>query len=242
MVRSTDMLAIIVHTMLPMFVTLHAFLLMWYYVPEIGVCDDLPLPRLQGTSDVTVALDRQGRSYTFNLASVLEIVTMVMILFFARSAPKKLSLAGAARWLPMVLIIDALVLRGRHIGLGACAPHDSACCDNLNCPDTAFTTTLAGCASATSGMETWLPIKWGDRTSYCPLAPWYVNSNALELCRGLAGTPDVASCYRYGCSSVATPVMYYSVRIITFNVVVFALLSLAARSPLHATAGHAHAL
>lgn len=231
------MIAILIRTALPMFVTLHAFLLLWYYVPEIGACDDLPLPRLQGTSDITVALDRQGRSYTFSLASVLEIAVMVLIVYCTRHEPKKLSLTGTARWLPMVLIVDALVLRARHIGLGACAPHDPVCCSNLNCPDTAFTTVLPGCQSATGGVETWLPVKWGDRTSYCPLPPWYVNSNALELCRGLVGTPDVASCYRYGCSSVATPVPYYSVRLITGSVILFALLALTARSPLHAKAG-----
>ena len=114
---------------------------------------------------------------------------------------------------------------------------DSECCDNLQCPDEIYTARLPGCGILESRQDQgFVAISWAYRDSFCPLPGWYgfrSNMNATvaeeyrnvqtfvaKWCGGLYGTPDVASCYRYGCSSEVTPIPYYGIRMIVVSVFV----------------------
>jgi len=222
---------------------MHACLILWQYVPEMGVCEGLYVPARHASDDLSMAKDRSSRSIGFNMVSFLEI--FIMFLVAANCNPgdgkKKQLVRGGVRLLPLVLVVSTLVVRMRHIGTMGCAEGDTQCCANLGCPDELYTSRLPGCrASENQGDMGFVAISWSFRNSFCPVPGWYsvapnrtyttmqrnVAGNVLYNCGGLYGTPDVASCYRYGCSSVATPIPYYGVHMITFSVILFVAVSL----------------
>lgn len=226
----------------PLIAATHACLLAWHYVPEIGACQDMRLPPEQVTDDIQVVLSRNARADAFDLVSVFELVAMCIAAFYCILHR---NIDSAFQLLPGLLLVTTLVVRLRHIGPLGCSSGDAQCCANLGCPDKDFTIELAGCMSQFTGASYgYLPIEW-SRTSFCSIPCWYSDSasyspdpdmlqcknvvgNVQKNCGGLYGTPDVASCYRYGCSVNASPIPYYGVRMLTANVILFVLLSFAA--------------
>ena len=233
----------VIHFGVPFLAATHACLLAWQYIPEIGVCEHMRLPPEPVTDDSEVVALRNTHADAFNLVSVFELVVMCMTAAHLRGNKK---LHGSFKLLPFLLMISTLVVRLRHMGPLGCAKGDAHCCGNLGCPDRDFTMELSGCMSTYTGNSYgYLPIEWG-RTSFCTIPCWYSGisaqthpndlqcknaaGNVQSNCGGLYGTPDVASCYRYGCSVKASPIPYYGVRLLTANVIVFACLGLAAQS------------
>lgn len=227
----------------PLLAATHVCLLAWQYIPEIGVCKHMRLPSsLRVTDDLDMVFLRNTHADAFNLVSVFELVVMCMTAVQLQYQPKVLR---SFKVLPFLLMISTLVVRLRHMGPLGCAKDDKHCCGNLGCPDSDFTMELSGCMSAyTESKYGYLPIEW-SRTSFCTIPCWYselsaqtnpdnlqcknVAGNVRDNCGGLYGTPDVASCYRYGCSVKASPIPYYGLRLLTANVIVFVCLSLAAQ-------------
>lgn len=225
---------------LPLVAAGHFFLLMWHYVPEIDACDGIVLPPNQVSTDMQTVRTRKERAESFDVVCVFEVAVMLLTLVTVYRTEK---LTVVHRALPFFLLLSTFVVRLRHTGILGCAADDPECCSNLNCPSANFTTTLPGCASSyyhDDGNFGMIPIQWA-RKSFCPVPCWYSNSSLMNptnvnckdrsgvvqaRCGGLAGTPDVASCYRYGCSREATPIPYYGVRLITANVVAFVCLVL----------------
>lgn len=226
----------------PFLAATHVCLLAWQYIPEIGVCENMRLPPERVTDDSETVALRNTHVDAFNLVSVFELVVMCAT---ATHLSVSNTISGSFKLLPFLLLVSTLVVRLRHMGPLGCSTGDEHCCGNLGCPDSPFTNELSGCMSAyTENTYGYLPIEW-SRTSFCTIPCWYsglssqthpndlqcknVAGNVRSNCGGLYGTPDVASCYRYGCSVKASPIPYYGVRLLTANVIVFACLALAAQ-------------
>jgi len=201
-------------------IAMHIGLLIQSYAPEAGACGHTYKHVLNtDLNALEVARQRDRNADTFAFAAVIESVGMLMMLAGSQS-----------RIVPSVLVIDALALRARHIGMGGCTPYDTRCCTELSCATTNYTTSLANCREKSvgpAGISSTIKIDWQQRTNYCALPAFYTKDSLAEiLCGNLENTPDVASCYRYGCSSENVPRQYYSTRIITANVLLIAILAL----------------
>lgn len=227
---------------IPLLAATHACLLAWMYIPEIGVCDGMRLPYEQVTDDMEIVLARIKQSESWDFVSVFEIFAMTV---FAVHVGTKGTVTGGYKLLPFLLMTSTLVVRLRHMGLLGCSDGDLHCCANMGCPNQDMTHSLPGCGiNFNSEKYGSLPIKW-SRTSFCPIPCWYSaaaaatpgdEQNCKDLsgdirsnCYGLYGTPDVASCYRYGCSLAASPIPYYGVRLLLANVILFVCLGFAAQ-------------
>lgn len=178
------------------------------YIQDIGVCENptgtsvKPLP-----ADVATSIERSNLATTFNVASVVEVSGMVLLL------------AGVQhRALANALLIDAIAVRARHLGVGSCTPYDTQCCSALGCYE--FT-------SCTSPPFLSVQTNWNNRLNYCPLPYFYYKDSTARLsCTSLSNTPDMASCYRYGCSSMHTPFLHYVQRIALGVLVSIAVMSM----------------
>lgn len=237
--------------LVPLIAATHAGLLKWQYVPELYVCDNISMPQVHTSDDIFTAIDRQSRSAEYSIVSVLELVVMFLVSYVCKGGQgmNKQLLQGGYRYLPLILVVSTLAIRLRHIGLFGCVDGDPYCCGNLQCPDSMYTANLPGCSMQSDKQDQgFVAISWAYRNSFCPLPGWYglpsnynvnldiqsrnVQTYVARWCGGLYGTPDVASCYRYGCSSKATPIPYYGIRMVVANVILFVLLSLLAPSGL----------
>lgn len=187
---------------------LHVSLIAVVHVQDVGVCGALaagsskPHPQ-----DVRTALQRAGNADTFNLAAITEVMVILAM-----------PLLPSWRVLPTVLLVDAVAVRARHLGWGGCTPGDTRCCAELQCYS------FDNCKQPPYiGGST----NWNDRNNFCPMPHFYVkDSRAKVACRTLANTPDMASCYRYGCSSVHTPSQYWIQRCLLLSLIVVAILGL----------------
>lgn len=230
----------LVNFWLPLVASVHIFLLVRQYIPDIGVCSDISLPPEQYDDDFRVVLARLANADAFNVVSVCEVFVMGLTLANVYSTYAHHQTRGRVQHavhviLSGLLIVSTLAVRLRHTGMLGCADNDPMCCDNLDCPSTLHTATMPGCASASAA----IPVTW-SRQSFCPTPCWYSSSaryHASEVecqdvsaavqaeCGGLRGTSDVASCYRYGCSVTVSATPYYEVRLLTANVIVFVCLT-----------------
>ena len=201
-------------------IAMHIGLLIQSYATEAGACAHT-YKRVLNTDlgALEVARQRDRNADTFALAAIIESAGMLMI-----------AAGASSRLIPSILVVDALALRARHVGLGGCTPYDPKCCTELSCVTTNYTTSMANCREKTigkAGISSTIKVNWQQRTNYCALPAFYTKDSLAEtLCGNLANTPDVASCYRYGCSSENVPRQYYSTRIITINVLVIAVLAM----------------
>ena len=166
------------------------------YVKDVGACEDpgassaAPL-----RSDVATAIERGKHAVTFDVASTAEVAAMVLLLVAGKRS----------RALATILLVDAIAVRARHIGVVSCTPHDTQCCSALGCYE------FTACTSPPFlGAQT----NWKNRLNYCPLPYFYYKDSTARLsCTSLSNTPDMASCYRYGCSSTYMPFLHYIHRI-----------------------------
>lgn len=183
-------------------------LLLHALIDRIGTCDQLSKTDAKPShSDVMLSFSRQKKSLSFDSATFVEFVCMSCLL-------------GGVQMpvLPMILLVDAIAVRGRHIGFGSCTPFDNECCDALHCFKFESCTSPPFLASTTN---------WNNRLNYCPLPYFYYkDASAKFACGTLDNTPDMASCYRYGCSRKHTPYQYYMVRIMFVLLVLISLLYL----------------
>lgn len=186
----------------------YLFLLLHGLLDRIGTCEALSQTDAKpSNSDVMVAFSRQHKSTAFDGAAFFEFVSMSCLL-------------GGVQLpvLPIALLVDAIAVRGRHIGFGSCTPFDNECCDALHCFEFPACTSPPFLASITD---------WNNRLNYCPLPYFYYkDARAKFACGTLSNTPDMASCYRYGCSRKHTPYQYFMVRVMFVLLVVISLLYL----------------
>lgn len=197
----------------------HLALLLWLSVPEITACSGMELPVKANPTDLVTARDRVSRGTYFYLASFIDVFAMVYIVSRSERVPGRHDLRGYSRLVPGVMLASTVVFRARY---KYCTPNDPECCGSLNCPTTSSSLGLSGCPD-TPGRD--FPINWNDRKSWCAMPSWYKDTDAATVCGGLAVLPDVASCYRYGCSSLV-PVQYYGTHMIMWSSIVFAILAL----------------
>jgi len=197
---------------------------MYAYVPEIGVCGKMSLPRVQYRDDTMVVSDRLSTEAQLHLLSAVEVVLMLSIIIVGNYRAKPPYLPTSLLALPGLILIGVIAVRMRHTGILGCAKGDPECCANMLCSDLPMTTTLPpGCDKFASRVDT-ITINWRNRSSYCIVPSWYVEP-APTVCGGLYGTPDTNACYQYGCSSESTAIPYYSGRLIMGNAILFAFLA-----------------
>lgn len=198
----------------------HISLLLWLYVPEITTCSDMELPTASVSNDLQVARERAARGSYFYAAAIVDVFSMIAIVLSSSVRAGYHDLRGYGRWIPVLMLASGIAFRARYTH---CVPNDPECCDGLGCPTTSFSTDFAGCSS--QGPFDAFYIDWHDRNNWCALPLWYQTTNAASLCGGLQNTPDVASCYRYGCSALA-PARYNGVRMVIWSSTLFAVLAL----------------
>lgn len=201
--------------LLPMMACAHVVLLLWVHVPEITACSDMQLPTVSRISDLVVARNRASNGVWFYAASFVDVVSMAYVLLVSSPSAGRHDVRGYSRWVPAAMLVSTIAFRARYM---FCTPNDPECCESLQCPTTDFTVALPGCSASTFAVD------WHSRQSWCPIPSWYT-SHAAEVCNGLGNTPDVASCYRYGCSALA-PLQYNGTRLIMWSSILFAVLSL----------------
>ena len=209
------MLIEVCRALLPIMACAHVILSLWVYVPEITACADMHLPTVSRLNDLIEAQDRASKGVYFYAALCIDIVCMVYITLVSSPSAGRHDIRGYSRWVPAIMLVSTISFRARYM---YCTPHDPECCESLQCPTTAFAMSMPGCTANT------FPVDWHDRQSWCAMPSWYT-SHAAKVCGGLASTPDVASCYRYGCSPLV-PVQYNGTRVIMWSSILFALLSL----------------
>ena len=183
------------------------FLLLQQFMESIGSCDNLSKTNAKPSqNDVLVSLQRLKLSSVFNRASVVEVIVMSFVL------------SGSQSFLwGFVLLNDAIAVRARHIGFVACTPNDKSCCEELECHKFPSCTSPPFLSSTTN---------WNNRLNYCPMPYFYYNdASAQSACGSLANTPDMASCYRYGCSRQHTPYQHYVVRVMLVLLCVISFMS-----------------
>ena len=189
-------------------IIIYWFLLLQQFIESVTTCnDDLTANDAKPTqSDVLVALQRSKTSVSFDRASFLEVVVMSCLLSNVQSPA-----------FGFVLINDLIAVRARHVGFGACTPNDRACCAELQCYDFPSCTTPPFLSSTTD---------WNNRQNYCPMPYFYIKDASARLaCGSLANTPDMASCYRYGCSRKHVPYQYYMNRVMLVILCIIGFLS-----------------
>jgi len=208
------------HILAVLFVV-HVGLLLFTYVPEIGVCDVYTLPKTTYIDDEREINDRLTTAAQFQMLSAFEVVLMACVVIAGKMLPASAPLPGFMLLLPGAILVGVIAVRMRHTGMLGCAAGDKECCSNMICLDYHLTTLpgTIGCNDLGDPTQQ-IPILWLNRKTYCPVPHWY-DSNTATLCRGLRGTPNLAACYQYGCSSVATPVPYYGVRVLMLNAILF---------------------
>ena len=211
----------ICRALLPMLACAHLSLLLWTIVPELTVCSGMALPAASVVTDVTIARERAARGSYFNAAALVELLGMAAVVFGSSKRSMRHDLAGKSRWLPALMIVTNMSCRARFV---YSTPHDAESCRALNCPTTPYSAQLPGCQAA-SGVDAFY-IDWNDRENWCPMPRWYREQPyAAALCGGLVATPDVASCYRYGCSAM-TSGRYNSVKVLIWSSLLFSILAL----------------
>ena len=173
----------------------YLFLLFFSHVYEIDACDDVVAnPVKPRQADVMTAIERGKLAASFDISSVCESIILLLFLLGVES-----------RVLCTVLLVFAIAVRARHVGVGQCTPNDTACCSALECYKFPACTAPPFLSTQTD---------WNLRANYCPMPYFYYkDTNARLACTTLANTPDMASCYRYGCSEQHTPYTYYSNRV-----------------------------
>lgn len=214
------MISLVGRLMVRMLPFAHVMLLAWLLVPEFTACSDMRLPVIHRGSDLETARFRASRGSYFYAAAGIDLFCMIVIVCVSSKRSGAHDLRGAMRWVPALMVASNIAFRARYT---FCAPNDTECCDGLQCPISSYSTDFAGCASNQEFDSFY--IDWRDRSNWCAIPKWYQTSNAATLCNGLQNTPDVASCYRYGCSTLS-PERYNGVRIVIALSFLFALFSL----------------
>jgi len=221
----------ICRALLPMLACAHLSLLLWTIVPELTVCSGMALPAASVVTDVTIARERAARGSYFNAAALVELLGMAAVVFGSSKRSMRHDLAGKSRWLPALMIVTNMSCRARFV---YSTPHDAESCRALNCPTTPYSAQLPGCQAA-SGVDAFY-IDWNDRENWCPMPRWYREQPyAAMLCGGLVGTPDVASCYRYGCSEMMAG-RYNSVPVLIWSSFLFSIVALVPYTQVGSTA------
>ena len=208
LLKETTANMMIKQSVLPYCIALHLSLLMVVYAPNIGVCQDpTALDAKTAPNDVWTALQRAKGADTFHVAAIAEVALMSSIL------------AGSCtRWLPSLLLVDAIVIRARHLGVGSCTPNDPSCCSALQCHQFPACTYPPFLNTTTN---------WHDRRNYCPLPLFYYeNEKARLACSTLENTPDMSLCYQYGCSKKHTPFQHYMQRAILLSLLAVTFIAL----------------
>ena len=218
--------------LLRMMLFVHLALLLWISVPEVTACSGMDLPSFSNIGDVATARDRASRGAYFYLAPFIDVLAMAYIVSRSDPSPGRHDLRGYHRLVPGVMLVSTIAFRARYM---YCTPNDPECCGSLQCPTTEYSLDLPGCPS-TPGRD--FPIDWNDRMSWCAMPSWYKDTEAARECGGLSVLPDVASCYRYGCSALV-PVQYNGTRMIMWSSIVFAILALVPYEPRAARKVHA---
>ena len=216
------MLSSAIRAILPILACSHLALLLWLSLPDINACSSQALPAGIHPRDIETAAERSKNGALFYLASFLDVIGIVYIILNSRKCASRHDLQGHHRWVPVLSIMSMIAFRSRYL---YCASTDAECCANLKCPETTYAADFEGCSDLARNA-----IIWSERENWCPVPKWYDQSGIVEICGGLHKLPDVASCYRYGCSTQA-PVRYYGNRVIMWSSVLFALLSLVPYEP-----------
>lgn len=204
--------------LVPMMACAHIVVLIWVYVPEITACRNMQIPTATRMLDLAVAQARSSRGVWFYAACFIDVISMAYITLVSSPLAGKHDIRGYSRWVPALMIASTISLRARYM---FCTPNDPECCESLQCPLDTNIVTLPGCSADTYAA---FQIDWNERQNWCPMPKWY-DSHAAKVCSGLANTPDVASCNLYGCSPLV-PLQYYGARVIMWNSLLFAVVSL----------------
>lgn len=206
---------------LPILAAAHLSILLWVNMPEMYSCANISLPAVAVLTDVTVSRDRAARGVYFHAASIVELVLMAYIVVRSRRVVKRHDLDGGDRWVSVLLIVVNMVARARYV---YSTPLDMESCDSLMCPTTPYSSQLNGCQGA-DGVDSFY-IDWNDRDNWCPTPKWYRDQPyAATMCGGLANIPDIAACYRYGCTPLV-PARYNAIRVLIWSSFLFALVAL----------------
>lgn len=186
----------------------HVGLISVAYAPDVNTCTALASTQSKPQpQDAATALHRASYADTFNVATALEVIALVLLPFFP-----------SERLLPSLLLVDVIAIRARHLGWGSCSPNDTRCCSALNCFN------FDNCQQPPFIEAT---TNWNDRRNYCPMPHFYVkDSKAKSACKYLSNTPDMASCYRYGCSKTHTPFQYWIQRSTVLSLVLISVIGL----------------
>ena len=176
-------------------ISVYLFLLATTYIYDFDACAETTSTSLKPRqADVLTAIERGKLAASFDVSAMLETFILLYLLFVKQS-----------RIMSTALLVLTLAVRARHVGIGACTPNDTTCCSALNCFEFPACTTPPFLSTQTD---------WNLRLNYCPMPYFYYKDAKARLsCTTLANTPDMASCYRYGCSSTHTPRTYYSNRV-----------------------------
>lgn len=206
---------------------MHAALCVWLYVPEFGTCENMNLPYEMVSNDLTIARTRAKEGTYFHAATAIDLLSMMLIVAAFRVHGARHDLYGLARWLPVVMLVSNLAFRVRYT-FGTSEDRES--CGGLKCPVSRYSMDMEGCYN--SDLLYTFEVDWRDRDNWCALPRWYQLTNAASVCRGLENTPDVASCYRYGCTK-SVPHRYVGVRMIIMSSFLFAIAALVPYSRMH---------
>lgn len=209
---------------LAILLVLHIGLLVYTYVPEMGVCDNLTLSASRVVSDENAVGERLSTSAQFNVLSAVEVVLMACVVV-ACSMRTTDHLPGLVLVLPGLILVGVIAVRMRHTGLFGCAQGDPQCCGNMVCLDATFTSSPSaiGCDRRSTASDQ-INVYWDRRTTYCMIPEWYTSEAAI-LCGGLHRSPNTYACYQYGCSAESTAIPYYGVRLVMFNAILFVIVA-----------------
>lgn len=199
---------------------MHAVLCVWLYVPEFTTCKNMNLPYEIVANDLDVARARAKRGSYFHGATVIDLFGMILIVVASQKRVARHDLTGLARWLPVCMMSSNIAFRARYTFGWADDPES---CDGLQCPTSRYSLDMSGCYNADSLYT--FEVDWRNRDNWCALPHWYQTTNAASVCRGLENTPDVSSCYRYGCTK-SVPHRYVAVRMVIMSSFLFALVCL----------------
>jgi len=215
-------------------VLLHVGLLVYRYVPDRTACLDERWPTgsiitgAQSRDDRTV-LDRVAESSLYELVSAMETVVMLCVILWgtiraAQGVGARSYLPDVGLLLPGLLLVSALSIRARHTGIFGCASGDPECCGNMYCSDTPGNN-VPGCGTTHNldRSDVVTVADWDNRLAYCPVPSWYVPDHCSD---SLRGSPDLATCYQYGCSVEHTPIQYFSGRLEFATVVLFGIVAI----------------
>lgn len=222
------MLSELARVLLRILAVTHIFLLIWTYGVEYDTCRNVSLPTLVPPSDYETSEERKTMGKNFHAAALFDVFCILFILIVSNKTQGKHDIRGFARWVPAWMIAYNIAFRARHTYGDS---SDKQSCSSLNCPTTAFSFNLTGCKTF-KGLNTFF-IDWQVRSNWCAIPTWYSDENDVtRVCPGgLINTPDVASCYRYGCEHTPQH-RYIAVRMILWSSVVLAFLALTPYCPM----------